>query len=259
MVAVPIYRHTDGPLATVTIDRPAKRNAMTLAMWQEVGRLFGELATDKSVRGVLLTGTGGSFSAGADIEEFDRVRADAAAAKAYEEEVDACADAIAACPKPTVAVIDGFCLGGGCHLALACDFRFASPRSAIGIPSARLSIVYGVRTTQRLLALAGIANAKRMLYTAARYDAAAAKAMGVIDQVSEEPLAAARAMLNEMAANAPLSIAGAKAILDGFALGPGAMSSEAAQAIVDAAADSKDYAEGRRAYAEKRPPLFKGE
>lgn len=246
-------------LATVTLSRPAQRNAMTLAMWQEVGRSFGVLGADKSVRAIILTGAGTSFSVGADVSEFAKVRGSAEAATAYEIAVDACADAIAAAPKPTFAVLRGYCLGGGCHLALACDFRIAAPDAAIGIPAAKLSIVYGVRSTQRLLALVGLVEAKRIFYTAERYDAAKALAIGLVDQVADDPIAIAAALASEMATGAPLSIAGAKSILTGLSMGPGALDVAVAQRAIDTAADSADYREGRQAFAEKRPPRFRGE
>lgn len=246
-------------LATVTLNRPAQRNAMTLAMWQEVGLRFAALGRDKTVRGILLTGAGSSFSVGADVTEFQAVRGSARAATDYECAVDACADAIAAAPKPTFAVLRGYCLGGGCHLALACDFRIAGTDAQIGIPAAKLSIVYGVRSTQRLLALVGLVEAKRLLYSADRYDSARAFSVGLVDELATDPLARAGALAVSYAANAPLSVAGAKAILTGLSMGPGALDVASAQRAIDTAADSADYREGRLAFTEKRTPRFRGE
>jgi enoyl-CoA hydratase/carnithine racemase len=117
----------EGPVATVTIDRPHVRNAMTLAMWKGMAATFRDLGASKEVRAIILTGAGESFSVGADVSEFGTVRADAAASTAYEVAVDACSDAIAGVPQPVIAAISGFCLGGSCHLSMACDFRFAAP------------------------------------------------------------------------------------------------------------------------------------
>jgi enoyl-CoA hydratase/carnithine racemase len=259
MVAVPICVAIDGPLASVTLNRPEKRNAMTLAMWRETRRAFETLGQSRSVRGIVLTGAGDSFSVGADVGEFADVRGSAGAARDYERSVDACADAIAGVGQPTVAAISGYCLGGGCHLALACDFRIAAPDASIGIPAAKLSIVYGLKSTQRLLALVGLTAAKQVLYTGRRYGAEDALAMGLIDGIDDDPWRAARAMLGEMADNAPLSISGAKAILTELSMGHGRLDPTRADGIIDRAADSQDYAEGRQAFAEKRTPRFKGE
>jgi enoyl-CoA hydratase/carnithine racemase len=249
----------DGPLATVLLDRPQRRNAMTLAMWREVGAIFTTLATDRSVRGIVLTGAGGNFSVGADITEFEAVRGDAAAAADYERSVDACADAIASSPQPVIAALEGYCLGGGCHMALAADFRFAAPGASIGIPSARLSIVYGVRSTQRLLALVGLTHAKRILFGGERMSGDEAQRIGLLCHVADNPAGAAAEALSRIALNAPLSIGGAKAILTGLTMAPGALDLDTAERLIDAAADSADYEEGRRAFAERRAPLFKGE
>lgn len=245
-------------VATVTLNRPAARNAVTLQMWRDISRIFGELGRDPAVRAVLLTGAGGNFSVGADISEFAAVRATSAQATDYEVAVDAASDAIAMIEKPTIAVVSGFCLGGGCHLAMACDFRFADRSASFGIPAARLSIVYGVRSTQRLLGLVGLTAAKRILFTGSRFGVEEASRIGFADEVATDAGATANAFATDMAASAPLSIAGAKAILNGLSMGLGEMNAGTAQSLIDRAADSEDYAEGRRAFAEKRPPRFQG-
>lgn len=246
-------------LAQVVLNRPAQRNAMTLAMWREVARIFTDLDARRDVRAIILSGAGGNFSVGADISEFGTVRATATQAEEYEIAVDASSEAISATGKPTFAVIEGYCLGGGCHLALACDFRMAAPGAAIGIPAAKLSIIYGVKSTQRLLALVGLTAAKRILFSAARFSAPEALGMGLIDEVQDAPLRAAEARAREFVENAPLSIAGAKSILNALSMGLGGLNESAAQRLIDAAADSFDYREGRAAFAERRQPQFRGE
>jgi enoyl-CoA hydratase/carnithine racemase len=128
----------------------------------------------------------------------------------------------------------------------------------LGIPSAKLSIVYGVKSVQRLLAITGIANAKRMLYSAERYNAGLAWGMGLVDEVIDDVVAAAKEFAGKLAQNAPLSIAGAKFMLNGLSLGEGALDVTAAQRLIDQAADSDDFREGRRAFSERRAPRFRG-
>jgi enoyl-CoA hydratase/carnithine racemase len=246
-------------IAHVAINRPRARNAVTLAMWRELAETFSRFAADRDLRAVVLTGKGTDFSVGADISEFDGIRNDRQQSAEYEVAVDACSGAIAELGKPVIAAISGYCLGGGCHLALACDFRFADRTAIVGIPSAKLSIVYGVRSVQRLWALVGIANAKHMLYSGDRYPAEQARSFGLIDEIHDDARLAAGHFAERLAANAPLSIAGAKFMLNGLAMGTGALDLSAAQRLIDAASDSEDFREGRRAFAEKRPPRFRGE
>jgi enoyl-CoA hydratase/carnithine racemase len=247
-----------GALAIVTLNRPEQRNPIKYSMWVGVAERFAELSHNRNIRAVLLTGAGGNFSVGADISEFDRVRSSAEQAAEYEAAVDAASSAIADCAKPTFAVLSGYCLGGACHLAMACDFRVASPSLRFGIPAAKLSIVYGVRSTQRLLALVGLTAAKRILYTAEHFDAAEAHSFGFADHVAGDPVAYAYDMASQISANAPLSIAGAKEILTALTMGQGSLDEGAAQSIINRAADSEDYQEGRRAFLEKRRPMFRG-
>lgn len=244
--------------AIVTLNRPTQRNCVSLAMWKELGQIFERLGQDPAVRAILLTGAGGHFSAGADISEFATVRATAEQAVDYEIAVDACCDAIANTPKPTLAVVEGFCMGGGCHLAMSCDFRIAAPGAQFGIPAARLSIVYGVRGTQRLLALVGLAQAKRILYSAQKIGAEEGLRIGFFDQALQQPLTAALAFASTMVDNAPLSIAGAKVLLNGLAMGMGTLDDATVNQVVDRAVASDDYRDARQAFVEKRAPVFRG-
>jgi enoyl-CoA hydratase/carnithine racemase len=248
----------DCSIATVTIARAQRRNSMTLAMWRAMAELFGKLGRDPEVRAILLTGEGEHFSVGADISEFDVVREDVRQSVDYEVAVDACSDAIQSVAKPTVAVLKGYCLGGGCHLAMSCDFRFADPTLQIGIPAAKLSIVYGLRSTQRLLALVGLTNAKRVLFAAERFGAEEALRIGFVDRIGSPVMDATREFALTMTQSAPLSIAGAKAILNEISMGLGTLDAASAQERIDRASRSDDYREGRRAFVEKRSPRFVG-
>lgn len=258
MVAESITVRREAAVAIVTLDRPQVRNAITLAMWRELAGIFQALDADPETRAVILTGAGGNFSVGADVTEFATLRSDIAQSTAYEVAVDACSEAIANIRKPTFCVISGYCLGGGCHVSMACDFRFIDRSASVGIPAARLSIVYGIRSMQRLYALVGSVNAKRMLFSADRYDAQQTLAMGLADELHENAFEAAMRFSTKLASNAPLSIAGAKYIINGLAMGPGALDLDAAQARIDQASNSADYLEGRRAFAERRAPDFRG-
>ncbi|WP_431324717.1 enoyl-CoA hydratase-related protein [Rhizobium sp. YTU87027] len=250
-----LVQNVDG-VATVTLNRPQQRNAVTYDMWRRLADIFTEFDRDPQVRSIILTGAGDDFSAGADISEFDKVREGAGESKRYEVAVDGAGDAIYAVSKPTIAALQGYCLGGAAHLAMSCDFRIAARSAVFGIPAARLSIVYGVSATRKLFSLVGVTAAKRILYTGRRFKADEAIDIGFIDGVADESLAAAYDLAAEMAENAPLTIKGAKFILNGCARGQ--LDPEAAEQLIDEASASLDYIEGRKAFKEKRPPRFLG-
>ena len=245
-------------VATVTLNRPQRRNAVTLAMWNGLAELFDRFAKDDAVRAIILTGAGEHFCAGADISEFATVRNSVASGHAYDQAVDVCSDAILHIAKPTIAAIRGFCIGGGSGLALACDFRFAAPSAVFAITAAKLSIVYGMRETQNLLALVGLSNAKKILFSAERFDTAEASRIGFLDRTADDPAVAAHDFAGVLARNAPLSIAGAKTILNGLAQGTGALDFTKAHEVIERAMLSEDYHEGQRAFLEKRAPVFTG-
>lgn len=270
-------------IAVVTLNRPKSRNAMTYAMWRAIPPIFGALQRNPEVRAIILTGAGDDFCAGADISEFSSVRASAHQGREYEIAVDACCDAIANVSKPTIAVVKGYCLGGGAHLAMSCDFRYADETAKFGIPAAGLSIIYGVSGTKKLLSLVGLSQAKKILYGAKQFSASHALDIGFIDFLSgsavrqkkesilhflsglytsgfgnEDPMVEARALARSFTEGAPLTIAGAKYILNGLAMGNGELSPEEAEVLIAAAVASDDYKEGRTAFIEKRKPMFRG-
>lgn len=251
---------SDAAIPVVTINRAVRRNAMTLAMWREIGRIFDALGRDASVRAIVLTGAGGAFSAGADISEFAAVRATPEDGHAYEAAVDASHSAIAGCAKATIAAISGPCFGGGVALALSCDFRVADPTAYFAIPAARLSNVYGVVETRTLYDAVGLAVAKEVLFTGRRYDAAEAHRNGMATHLASAgtALAAARDLARTMRGSAPLTIKGAKVVLDAIARGATERRAADIHHVMDEAIASEDYREGVAAFAAKRDPVFKG-
>ncbi len=251
-----MFIKTENGIATLTINRPQNRNTITYNMWNEFADLFENLSTDKSIRAVILTGAGNDFSAGADVNEFDNMRENKEQAKKYEIAVDKGCSAIMNCTKPVIAVIFGYALGGGAHLAMSADFRYAHRDAKFGIPAANLSIVYGVQATRKLLALVGLTEAKRILYSAQRFDAEHAKNIGFVDDISDAPIEAAIEFANRLATKAPLTQMGAKYILNSVALQE--FDAGKAHCLIDDAAASFDYIEGRNAFAKKRLPKFRG-
>lgn len=246
-------------VAVVMINRPERRNACNRAAWRDLAGNFRALAAAKDLRLVVLTGAAGHFCAGADISEFSRLRADGASGAAYDRDVAVCYEAIRALPQPSVAAIAGSCAGGGCALALCCDFRVLHRDARFGIPAAKLGTVYSIEECRLLLSIVGLANAKRILYGGALHDAAVARAMGFADAIVDgDVVAAAIAFAAAMAANAPLAIAGTKSILQELAYGDVARRKDALEALIRQALDSADYREGTAAFLEKRSPNFTG-
>lgn len=250
--------HVQDQIAVVTINRPNKRNALTLALWRRLGHIFTEIDARDDVRVVVLTGEGSSFCSGADISEFSEVRSNPQQVTDYELAVDGCCDAISTCTKPTIAAINGFCIGGGVNVAMSCDFRYASETAVVAIPAAKLSIIYGIKGTRRLYELVGLSNAKWVLFSGESMTARDALNIGLVDKVIANALDAARQFADALESNAPLSIKGAKCLLDSLASGGTSLPAAHVNALIDEAAASHDYAEGRKAFAEKRSPRFTG-
>jgi enoyl-CoA hydratase/carnithine racemase len=250
----------DGPIATLTINRPGKRNALTAAMWEALPRVLAPLEADAAVRVVIVRGAGDeAFASGADISEFERVRGGAAAARAYSAMVAAAERALADVPKPTIAMIHGYCVGGGLEIALACDLRWTSTSGRFGITAARLGIVYGAAATRRLASVVGPSHARDLLFSGRLVEAGEARAMGLVNRVCA-PDALERetyAYAHDLAAQAPLSQRGAKAMLQHLA-GEGTMTDRDIAAFVEAAYDSADYREGVRAFLGRRAARFEG-
>jgi enoyl-CoA hydratase/carnithine racemase len=252
--------HRDGPVATVTFNRPDKHNAISVAMWEALPRVLAPLAEDAGVRVAVVRGAGGeAFASGADITEFERVRGDAASARIYSALVASAERALADFPKPTIAMIHGFCLGGGLEVALACDLRWTSRTGRFGITAARLGIVYGLGATRRLAAAVGPSRARDLLFSGRLVDADEAYAMGLVNRVCapEDVERETYAYARGLAQQAPLSQRGAKAMLQHLA-GEGTMTETDLTAFVETAYGSADYREGVRAFLARRPGRFEG-
>lgn len=248
----------EGPAAILTINRPERRNALTRAMWDELPAIAAQLEADASVRAVILRGAGGrAFSAGADLAELETAYASPAAAAAYNDATRRALDALERLDRPTLAVIEGVCVGGGCALALACDLRVASADSRFAIPAARLGFAYPFAETRRLAATVGLALAHEMLLTGTILNAARAHEAGLVNRVAPPGglVEAASEMLEALLANAPGALRATKrtlqAILDGAAEEP-----DAVRRLHEAAFGGAELREGLAAFREKRPPRF---
>ncbi|WP_298257740.1 enoyl-CoA hydratase [Bradyrhizobium sp.] len=251
---------TDG-VGIVTFNNPEKRNAMSIEMWEGLGHALIELREDDSVRVVILTGAGDkAFMSGADISQFEKNRHNAQAAEEYNRKSDAQRALLAEFPKPTIACIRGFCLGGGMQVAMLTDIRFASNNSQFGIPAAKLGIAYGFDGLRHLVSLVGPSWARLILYTGTRIDSAEALRIGLVDRVIadgqlwEETLEVARTI----SGNAPLAIKAAKITIAQVLKDQDERDMGAIKAISMACMDSEDFREGRQAFMEKRKPKFRG-
>jgi enoyl-CoA hydratase/carnithine racemase len=243
-------------VATVTFDRPTKRNALTRAMWAALPDVLGELAADPRVRVLLVTGAGDTFCAGADIAELVGVYADPARADAYHLLTVTAEQALADFPRPTIAVVRGSCVGGGCQLAVACDLRLAEPGARLGITPAKLGVVYPAVPTARLARLVGPARAKYLLYTADLVTAERAEVWGLVDEVVPVDRLADRAaeLAQTIASRSGLTLGAVKDVVTAVAAGGDPQ--VAAEPWERRSRTAPDAREGLTAFVERRPPRF---
>lgn len=235
-------------------------NALNTAMWAALPDVIKTAEADSAARVIVLRGAGGkAFSAGADISEFDSART-GAAGKDYDALSHAAFGAVMNCAKPAIAMVQGYCMGGGLEIALCCDLRYASEDAVFAIPAAKLGIGYNPRWIRPLLSALTAAQAKEVLFTGRRFSADEARDMGMISRLCspDELEPETRALAAMIAENAPLSVHAAKRCIDEFLRAPENPDMAALDALVDACFGSEDYAEGRAAFAEKRKPVFKG-
>ena len=248
-------------VGVVTFNQPEKHNAVSVEMWHGLAEILDEFAADDSIRTVVLTGAGTrAFVSGADISQFEQRRANADAQRAYDEQTSIGRHKLAHFPKPTIAMIRGYCLGGGLAIAMHTDVRIASTDSQFGIPAARLGLAYGFEGLRRLTSLVGQANARMILYTGERIDASEAFRMGLVNRVvaTDALESTVFGLARTIANNAPLSVAASKMAIDQVLLDPQDRDMASLTRATAACFDSEDFKEGRAAFLEKRKPVFKG-
>ncbi len=248
-----------GHVATLTLNRPSKKNAVTGEMWRLITSIFDDLSTKTEARVVILRGAGEDFCSGADISEFAKLRRDTKTARSYEDDNDKAFAAIADCPLPVIAAIRGVCFGGGFGIAAAADLRLATPDAQFSVPAAKLGLAYPARAMADIVHALGGQMAKYLAFTAGRIDAPQAKAAGfLLDLVDggEIDQRAAR-LAAAIAENAPLSVTASKASIKAVLSGQ-ADDFERAKVLGKMTFDSSDYAEGRAAFADRRAPRFSG-
>ena len=256
-----IMQRAEDGVGIITFNNPDKRNAMSLDMWEGLGQSLIELRDDPQVRVVILTGAGDkAFVSGADISQFEKTRHNAEASEEYSKRSAAQRALLADYPKPTIACIRGFCLGGGMQVAMLADIRFAAENSQFGIPAAKLGIAYGYDGLRNLVSLVGPSWARLIMYTGMRIDAAEALRIGLVERVLPDAglWDATLEIARGIAGNAPLAIQAAKITIAQVLKDPSARDFDAIKNIGTACMDSEDFREGRRAFMEKRKPVFRG-
>lgn len=251
----------EGAIGRLVVDNPERRNAVSLGMWKAIPGAVAALVADPDVRVIVVRGAGDlAFVSGADISEFTTVRKDAASARAYEASNADAFFALRHAPKPTIAMIRGFCLGGGMGLAVACDLRIAAADAVFGIPAARLGVGYPPDCIADVVAAVGPQRAKELFFTARRLSATEALEIGLLTAV--HPIEAleneAIDLATVIAHNAPLTLRAAKAAIDAVVDGALVERRERLVALTDACFASADFAEGRTAFLDKREARFHG-
>ena len=246
-----------GAIARLLIDRAAKRNAFTQAMWDALPPLLAEAMADPQIRVLVLrSAAAGVFSAGADIGEFSTGARDPQWRAANQASIRKAQHELARAPKPVIALIDGDCVGGGCGLAIACDIRIASPRARFGITPAKLGLVYSLHDTKLLADLVGPAQAKRILFSGQLLDAVEAQRIGLIEIVSDDVQAEGEKLAVAIAENSSYSVRGVKSVVRRILDGQADDDATTLRLFADAFT-GEDFAEGVAAFLEKRKARFK--
>lgn len=259
MESEPLRVTTSDGMATIVINRQARKNAVTQAMWKELAATVNGLSADPEARVIVLRGAGQDFSAGADIAEFDTLRGSPDSARLYEAGNSAAFAALRNCSVPVIAAIRGICFGGGFGLAAACDLRLATADAVFAVPAARLGLAYPQDAMGDIVSAAGPQMARYLTYTAGRIDAPAALAAGFLLEIVDDARFDARIeeIARGIARNAPLSVKASKAAIRA-ALSHDPAEAALARSLGCATFPSEDYAEGRAAFHERRTPHFRG-
>jgi enoyl-CoA hydratase/carnithine racemase len=255
-----LARKADG-IGWITFNNPERHNAVSMEMWQAAERILTGFIADEAVRVVVMTGAGGkAFVSGADISKFESERATEEAVAAYQAQTARVYDLLADCPKPTIAMIQGHCIGGGTALAVCCDIRLCGETARFGVPAAKLGLGYPLSGIRRLVDLVGPAFAKEILFSAKTFSAEDARVMGLVNRVVANDRLEETALdyAKTIAGNAPLTVASVKVIVREALKDRGAADEALCDAWVKRCFASGDYIEGRRAFMEKRPPRFTG-
>jgi enoyl-CoA hydratase/carnithine racemase len=249
----------DGAVATLTLNRPQSHNAISMEMYRSLPEVVASIEDDRSVKVLVVRGAGEkSFASGADITEFERERSDATKAKNYNEKVAAAEEALEGMTKPTIAMIHGYCIGGGAGLALSCDLRFADTRARFAITPAKLGLVYSLASTKRVVDLAGPSRAKWILMSGQQIQAQRAVELGLFDELVEpEDLGAyTYDFAQTITSRAQFSVRSGKEMVRRV-VGGQVQDDDATVQIRNSSFDTEDFAEGVRSFMAKRPPEFR--
>ncbi|MEO1554130.1 MAG: enoyl-CoA hydratase-related protein [Pseudomonadota bacterium] len=246
------------PIAELILNKPEKRNALSLDMWASIPELIDAAVSATDIKIVIIHGgSAGAFAAGADISEFERTYSTPESARQAGETIAAALNAVEACPKPTIAAIDGACVGGGVSLAMACDLRVASQTAKFGVTPGKLGLVYPAGDTRRLLAAIGPGAAKDILFTGRIFSALEAEKISLIDRLvdKDSALDAAHEWASEIAAISQWSVRAIKRMIKGLQSGWADDDPQAVQLFLDGFSN-EDFQDGYKAFLEKRAPHF---